>query len=116
MSLTCETRRAGSATGLGNAVCLAANNPQLNLQKQSSQEANGAFRQFQEVRVSAADLFPARPRLRLVERGPPRPRRLEVTIGIRDRREPFGRAGPFRLLGRDLDELIAIVERMEARR
>ena len=78
----CETRRAGGATGLGYAVCLAANNPQLNLQKKSSQEANGAFRQFQEARVAAAGLFPARPRLRLVERVPPRPRRLEVTLGI----------------------------------
>jgi hypothetical protein len=113
MPHTCET---GRATGLGDAVCLAANNPQLNLQKKSSQEANGAFRQFQEARVAAAGLFPARPRLRLVERVPPRPRRLEVTLGIRDRGKPFGRDGPFRLLERDLDELIPIVERMEARR
>jgi hypothetical protein len=111
MSLTWETRRAGGATGLGDAVCLAANNPQLNLQKKSSQEANGAFRQFQEARVAAAGLFPARPRLRLVERVPPRPRRLEVTFGIRDPCEPFGRAGPFRLLERDLDKLIAKARR-----
>jgi hypothetical protein len=58
-------------------------------------------------------LSPSRSRLRLVERVPPRPRRLEVTIGIRDRRDPFGRAGPFRLWERDLDELIAVATRME---
>lgn len=112
MPHTCEP--AGRRGGAVDAVCLAANNAQLDLQKKSSQEANGAL--FQEARSAAAGLFLACPRLRLVERVPPRPRRLEVTIGIRDRREPFGRAGPFRLLERDLDEWIAIVERMEARR
>jgi hypothetical protein len=75
MSLTQQARHAGVAAGLVDAVCLAANTPQLNLQKK------------------------------------PRPRRLEVTFGIRDRREPFGRAGPFRLLERDLDKLIAKVRR-----
>jgi hypothetical protein len=49
----------------------------------------------------------------------PRPpqarRRIEVRISARDGHEPFGRSRPFRLLSADLEELIAVAERMERR-
>jgi hypothetical protein len=62
-----------------------------------------------------APLFPPRPRLRLVEKPPLAPR-LEVRIHVLDRRAPYGRAGPFRIAESDVNELIAIATRMEARR
>jgi hypothetical protein len=61
-----------------------------------------------------APLFAPRPRLRLVEKPPLSPR-LEVRIHVLDRRAPYGRAGPFRLAERDLDELVEIAMRMERR-
>jgi hypothetical protein len=54
--------------------------------------------------------------LRLVPPAPrPRPRRLDVRIHVLDGRCPNGRAGPFHLTDRDLDELVAIAGRMERR-
>jgi hypothetical protein len=50
--------------------------------------------------------------LRLV----PRPRRLDVRIIAADGRAPYGRAGPFRLTHDELDELVAVATRLEARR
>jgi hypothetical protein len=61
-------------------------------------------------------LFPSRPRLRLVPREPQAVRpRLAVRVNVFDGRSPFGRAGPFRLTESDVNELIAIVTRMERR-
>jgi hypothetical protein len=55
--------------------------------------------------------------LRLVPPAPPpRPRRLEVRLHVLDGRCPYGRAGPFRIVERDIDELIAFALRQEARR
>jgi hypothetical protein len=54
--------------------------------------------------------------LRLVPPAPPPPR-LEVRISAMDgRRAHYGRTRPFRLSERDLDELIAVASKMEARR
>jgi hypothetical protein len=55
--------------------------------------------------------------LRLVPPAPPpRPRRLEVQISVRDGRAPIGRSRPLRLTHDDLDELIDAAIRMERRR
>ncbi|MGH6845952.1 MAG: hypothetical protein ACREC0_00520 [Methylocella sp.] len=60
----------------------------------------------------------ARVHLRLVDgrAHPPRQRRLDVRITVRDGHEPFGRSRGFRISDHDLDELIATAARMEARR
>jgi hypothetical protein len=47
---------------------------------------------------------------------PPRPRRLDVRISATDGRAPYGRSRIFRLHERDIDELVDIATRMEARR
>jgi hypothetical protein len=58
----------------------------------------------------------AAPHLRLVPRpGPRRPRRIEVRIAAADQRALYGRSRAFRLTHDDLDELIAVAMRMEAR-
>jgi hypothetical protein len=62
-------------------------------------------------------LFPRHSHLRLVPSAPPLPRRrLAVRINVLDGRQAFGRAGPFRLTESDVNELIAVAIRMEARR
>jgi hypothetical protein len=59
--------------------------------------------------------FGVRPHLRLVPPpSPPRPRRLEVRITASDGRAPYGRSRAFRLHD-GLDELIAVIMRMERR-
>ena len=60
--------------------------------------------------------FPQRPRLRLVPREPQPRRRLAVRISVLDGRAAFGRSRVFHLSERDIDELVAIAARMEARR
>jgi hypothetical protein len=52
--------------------------------------------------------------LRLVPRS--RPQRIDVRISAADGRAPFGRSKLFHLHERDLAELVAVAERMEARR
>jgi hypothetical protein len=52
--------------------------------------------------------------LRLVPPAPPPPR-FEVRISIMDGRAPYGRTRPFRLTDRDLQELIDVASKMEAR-
>jgi hypothetical protein len=64
-----------------------------------------------------APLFPPRPRLRLVPQEPQAARRrLAVRINILDGRAAFGRTRTFHLAKSDIDELIAVVMRMERRR
>lgn len=60
-------------------------------------------------------LFHTRPCLRLVPREPQPRRRLAVRINVLDGRCAYGRAGPFRLTDRDLDELVEIAARLERR-
>jgi hypothetical protein len=52
--------------------------------------------------------------LRLVPSAPP-PQRLEIRIVAADTRSPIGRTRPFRLTERDLEQLIDVALRMEAR-
>jgi hypothetical protein len=59
-------------------------------------------------------LSPPRHRLRLVEKRPLAPR-LEVRFHVLDRRVPYGLSRTFRLAESDIDELIAVVTRMERR-
>jgi hypothetical protein len=56
-----------------------------------------------------------RARLRLVASSP-RPRRIEVRFHVIDGRAAYGRSRVFRLAESDIDELIAVVTRMEGRR
>jgi len=53
MSLTCETRRAGGATGRGNAVYLAANSPENSRIERPPQPQNGLRLQFLLARLRA---------------------------------------------------------------
>jgi hypothetical protein len=53
MPHTCETRRAGGATGLGNAVCLAANSPENSPTERPPQPQNGLRLQFLVARLRA---------------------------------------------------------------
>jgi hypothetical protein len=62
-----------------------------------------------------APLFSPHPRLLLVEKPPLAPR-LEVRIHVLDGRSAFGRSRVFRLAHDELDELIDVAMRMEARR
>jgi hypothetical protein len=59
--------------------------------------------------------FPRHSHLRLVPPEPQPRRRLAVRINVLDRRQAFGRAGPFRLTESDVNELIAVALRLEAR-
>ncbi|PNE10330.1 MAG: hypothetical protein CR217_14890 [Beijerinckiaceae bacterium] len=54
--------------------------------------------------------------LRLVPPAPPpRPRRINVRIVVSSARMPIGRSRVFRLAESDIDDLIAVAMRMEAR-
>jgi hypothetical protein len=53
--------------------------------------------------------------LRLVPPEPQPRRRLAVRISVLDGRSAFGRSRVFRLAESDIDELIAVVTRMERR-
>jgi hypothetical protein len=67
--------------------------------------------QAQNVRRSGV-----RPRLRLVAPSPPpRPRRVDVQISVRDGPAPIGPSRPFRLTLDELFELIAHLESIEER-
>jgi hypothetical protein len=56
------------------------------------------------------------PYLRLVPKPPaPRPRRLDVRLHVLDGRYPYARTRAFRLTHDQLDRLVEIVIRMEAR-
>jgi len=94
---------AAARTGSGDIDCWAAIG--------TSDKPNA--RKYQDKFQDAAPITCASMRLRLV---PPRPRRLEVRLHVLDGRCPYGRAGPFRLTDRDLDELIDHAMLLEARR
>jgi hypothetical protein len=66
--------------------------------------------------MTSVSPFPQRPRLHLVPRAPPR-RRLAVRISVLDGRAAFGRSRVFHFThDEELDELLAIAARLEARR
>ena len=56
-----------------------------------------------------------RPHLRLIQ-APPRPQRIEVRISAFDRRVPIGRSRAFRLAEPDIERLVNLALRLEARR
>jgi hypothetical protein len=60
--------------------------------------------------------FPRHSHLRLVPREPQPRHRLAVRISVLDGRSAFASAGQFRLTESDVNELIAVAIRMEARR
>ena len=68
-----------------------------------------------DAKIGAGAPFPRHLHLRLVER-PPGPQRLLVRIAASGGLAPFGRSKLFHLHERDLAELVAVAERLEARR
>lgn len=55
------------------------------------------------------------PRLYIVASSQPEPR-IAVTISTAVRGQPHGRSRVYRIRPRDIDELLAVAQRMEARR
>jgi hypothetical protein len=96
---------AAARTGSGDAVCLSANSPPDSAPAQKYQAQN-LVRRF-GVRHDHLRLVPPPP--------PPRPRRIEVHISARQGHEPVGRTWALRLTERDVEWLIAIALRLEAR-
>jgi hypothetical protein len=95
----------GGAAGSGDAVCFAGERRPDSTPPQNFQAQNLVRR------------FGVRPPLHLVPRPPPpRPRRIVIHISARDSRGVIGRTRALRLTEPDLARLIAIAERMEARR
>jgi hypothetical protein len=106
---------AAARTGSGDAICLSSSSA-ADVRIDRPPRPNTQIK-FQD---SAPAEFDAEIALALTASGwrvaAPRPRRLEVRFHVLEGRCPYGRAGPFRLTDRDLDELIAIATRLEVRR
>jgi hypothetical protein len=68
-----------------------------------------------EIPAPAQAIIGRLPHLRLVQPTSPPRRRLAVRISVFDGRLPFGRSKAFRLTDSDIDELIAVTQRMERR-
>jgi len=97
---------AAARTGSGDATCF-----------DGEQSSDSAPAQKYQARILVRRFGVRRDHLRLVPPPlTPRPRRLEVRIAASDGGAPFGRSRIFRLHERDLDQLIDVALRLEARR
>jgi hypothetical protein len=97
-----EAGALGGATGSGD-VCSGGEHHPAIITPQKNQ-ATGSYRAVPHLRLVPASPPPPRPRLR-----------YEVRIAVSAARAPIARSRAFRLTERDVAELIALVERLEAR-
>jgi hypothetical protein len=102
--------RCGAETGLEETSCLSADYPKIAPNRPRTQAIIAAIEEPDRARARLKYL--ARLRLVVPPASPPR-RRLAARISVLDGRVAFGRSRAFRLAESDIDELIAIAQRME---